>query len=67
MIETNEYLPFLSQDIKSIDQYDGGITIFKMLALSHEDTVKLLDMETVFKMVETVYTLKHKKKQRFSR
>ncbi len=32
--------------------------MFNMLALSHEDTEKLLDMETVIEKVETAYKLK---------
>jgi len=32
--------------------------MFDMLALNHEDTVELLDMETVIGMVETAYKLK---------
>ncbi len=35
--------------------------MFNMLALSHEDTEKLLDMETVIEKVETAYKLKHEK------
>lgn len=35
--------------------------MFNMLALSHEDTEKLLDMETVIEKVEQAYCLKHKK------
>ena len=35
--------------------------MFNMLALSHEDTEKILDMETVIAKVEEAYTLKHKK------
>jgi len=33
--------------------------MFDMLALSHEDTQKLLDMETVIQKVEQAYLLKH--------
>ncbi|MCK5763544.1 MAG: ornithine cyclodeaminase family protein [Clostridiales bacterium] len=36
--------------------------MFNMLALSHEDTEKLLDMETVIEKVEQAYCLKHQKK-----
>jgi len=35
--------------------------MFNMIALSHEDTEKLLDMETVIDKVEQAYTLKHEK------
>ncbi len=35
--------------------------MFDMLALNHEDTVKLLDMETVIGKVETAYRLKDEK------
>jgi len=35
--------------------------MFNMLALSHEDTEKLLDMETVIEKVEQAYSLKHQK------
>lgn len=35
--------------------------MFNMLALSHEDTESLLDMETVIEKVEQAYTLKHQK------
>jgi len=35
--------------------------MFDMIALSHEDTEKILDMETVIEKVEQAYTLKHDK------
>lgn len=35
--------------------------MFKMIALSHEDTEKLLDMESIIEKVEQAYSLKHKK------
>ncbi len=35
--------------------------MFEMIALSHEDTEKILDMETVIGKVEQAYTLKHEK------
>ncbi len=33
--------------------------MFNMLALSHENTEKLLDMETVINKVEQAYSLKY--------
>ena len=35
--------------------------MFNVLALSHEDTVKILDMENVIEKVEMAYRLKHEK------